>query len=515
MSYPVCPCNLPDCVSRRPVNRSPAIVDLQTQEIIDFIAAYDPQSPNFQPPPIPDIEDLNRQNRPKASSRMPSYRIRRPDGRWVRVYRYERRNRVPQVQIGEDVVGRFASHAEINTTTATPTSDSVHLVYDPAPYYLADHFDITRHLMNNPKRATYSHFHPEQKPEELNSINPVKERLKLAKLPGGTLHVRGKYSLEVHTQPESIKEFANEVTRMKTFKRWRCFRANVSRLAFAGFVYNETENHIECFSCRLTLKGGYFTVQGEPVAAHLHLSKWYCPHLYSILGDTRTLVEGSWFDNNTSCLTRQVRTEPLGRIISNLGGPVHLDYANPHKRRKNFEEIYYDPVWKDFPTEEEPTASSLKNLGYMDASKYPTHEELIDAGLFCTNMYTVCCYYCGMRIEMWPVNMRDSSPTAVHDLFFPQCFLSQIRNLPPAKPVEYLPREVPEDGEVMDQDDDDNQVRADPTRPDCKLCLQNEGNILSITCGHVIGCSECMLRLQNHECPFCRTKIGGLLQMYI
>ena len=500
MSNPLCPCNMPDCISRRPANRS--------------------EVNPIQPQQIPDIEDLNRQHRPEVprSNRMPTYRIRRPDGRWVQVFRYARRNQRLQLPNGEDVVGRFASHAEMrgDTSNTASTSDSIHHVYDPAPQYLSEHFEITRHLIKYAEEATFNHFHPDPRSEEIKavSINPVKERLKLSRLPGGTLHSPGRYALEVHTQPEPLQEFSNEITRMKSFKRWRCFRANVSRLAFAGFVNNEAANHIECFSCRLTLKGGYYTEQSEPVAAHLHLAKWYCPHLYFILGETRTLVEGSWFDNNTSCLTRQVHAEPLGRIISNHGGPAHNDYANPQKRRKNFEEIYYDPVWKNFPMEEEPTASSLKNFGYMDASKYPTVNELVEAGLFCTNMYTVCCYYCGMKIELWPVNMLDSSPKAVHDLFFPQCFLSQIRSLQPAKPVEYLPKSVPEDGEIEDGDDDD-RVRADPTRPECKLCLQNEANILTITCGHVIGCSECVGKLKFHVCPFCRTKIGGLLQMYI
>ena len=519
MSNPLCPCNIPNCICRRPANRSQASVVLPlTEEVAnELLATLTPnQDPQLQQ--IQDIEDLNRQQHSEVpiSNRMPTYRIRRPDGRWVQVFRYGRRNQRPELPSGEDVVVKFANAAEMyaGTTNTAPTSDSVHLVYDPVPQYLADHFEITRHLMKTAEEATFSHFHPDPKSEEIKakSINRVEERLKLSRLPGGALHAPRMWE---ERQPEPLQEFSNEIARMRSFKRWRCYRANVSRLAFAGFVYNEVANHIECFSCRLTLKGAYYTENKEPVALHLHLAKQCCPHLYSILAETRTLVEGSWFDGSKYCLTRKYNAIPLGRVISNHGGADYIEYASTIQRRKSFEQIYYDPVWKDFPMEEEPTASSLKNMGYMDASKYPTNEELIKAGFFCTNMYTVCCYYCGMKIELWPVNMQDSSPEAVHDLFFPQCFLSQIRSLPPAKPLEYLPKATPEEGELMEEDDGDSQVRADPSRPDCKLCLQNEANILTITCGHVISCSECVEKLKNHECPFCRTKIGGLLQMYI
>ena len=46
---------------------------------------------------------------------------------------------------------------------------------------------------------------------------------------------------------------------------------------------------------------------------------------------------------------------------------------------------------------------------------------------------------------------------------------------------------------------------------ECKICYENKIDLAIIPCGHVL-CSKC---LQNqHVCPYCRTKINNIQQLY-
>ena len=438
-------------------------------------------------------------------------------GEWVRVIR--RPGPAPE---GEDVVGRFATHADMyeeapGSTGNLPIQALRASELSPAPANIKTHFELMNYLSRHPKEVIYPHFHPKPDTKNLKDINiqPFKEVLRISRLPGGPLYTQHRHS-PAYVRPDPLVEFSKGIDRLRSFKGWRWWTAMPSRLAFAGFVYRGNGDEIECFCCRLKIENFYsvpYDCNGnwEPVLLHLNRARVYCSHLDNILGDKKTLVEGHWFDKNI--VASNFRHSQHSLVIFGNGGPLHKNLADLAPRLLKYYSYKYDPIIRGYHWSSQ-AAKTLAKQGFFSKQKYPTTAQMAEAGFFAESETRVCCYHCGMSVEMWPVHLEDSSPTTVHDLYFPQCFLSQIRNLPAPKPLQFVSKPVPEDGELMDQDEEDERERSDQSRPECKLCLQNEGNILSITCGHVLGCADCVQRIKNLQCPFCRTGINAIMTIY-
>ena len=47
----------------------------------------------------------------------------------------------------------------------------------------------------------------------------------------------------------------------------------------------------------------------------------------------------------------------------------------------------------------------------------------------------------------------------------------------------------------------------------CKICLDNEREVVFRPCGHFVSCNKCGLSLK--QCPFCRSKISTFLKIYL
>jgi hypothetical protein len=47
----------------------------------------------------------------------------------------------------------------------------------------------------------------------------------------------------------------------------------------------------------------------------------------------------------------------------------------------------------------------------------------------------------------------------------------------------------------------------------CKVCFENDANMVFIPCGHLVVCENCSDRLR--ECPVCRRPIQGVLKAYL
>ena len=572
--YPLCGCGFPNCFDNYPwLNQNQDQAPAQLTPRRRFIPGTwveseaqrhpRPRSMTSSPPEIPDIEDLvpARPNAPPRSaveaehppsrvgrvvaelpfgrqrtvqsvaeaSHMPRLtaetsnppprprsRISQQIGQWVRIMR--RPGTEPSSQ-GEDVVGRFASHAEMyeeapESAEQLPIQATMTNDLSPMPVNITTHFELMNYLRRNPRVVAYPHFHPHPNTKRLKEINiqPWKEVLRISKLPGGSLYTPSE-GATAYVRPEPLEEFSEGLDRLRSFKGWRWWNAMPSRLAFAGFVYRGNGDKIECFCCRMKIENFYCDPKAnwDPVVLHLNHAREYCSHLDSILGEKKTLVEGHWFDKNT--VQGNFPHSQHNLVIYGNGGPKHKNLTDIAKRSDKFWQNKYDPIDREIQRGGDE-GRRLAQLGFFSKHKYPTNWELAEAGFFCENRIRVCCYYCGMGVEMWPVHLEDSSPTAVHDLYFPQCFLSQIRNLPAPKPLQFVSGPVPEDGELMEQDGEDERERMDHSRPECKLCLLNEGNILSITCGHVLGCAECVQKIKNLQCPFCRTGINAIMTIY-
>jgi hypothetical protein len=46
----------------------------------------------------------------------------------------------------------------------------------------------------------------------------------------------------------------------------------------------------------------------------------------------------------------------------------------------------------------------------------------------------------------------------------------------------------------------------------CHICYTEHIEFAIVPCGHVL-CGHCLMRLQQHRCPFCRDEIGFPLRL--
>lgn len=47
----------------------------------------------------------------------------------------------------------------------------------------------------------------------------------------------------------------------------------------------------------------------------------------------------------------------------------------------------------------------------------------------------------------------------------------------------------------------------------CKICMDQDLNIVFLPCGHLISCSKCAANLK--ECPLCRQMIKGTVRTFL
>jgi hypothetical protein len=47
----------------------------------------------------------------------------------------------------------------------------------------------------------------------------------------------------------------------------------------------------------------------------------------------------------------------------------------------------------------------------------------------------------------------------------------------------------------------------------CKICYDNDANIVFLPCGHLVVCEDCSSSIR--ECPVCRRSIQGILKAYL
>ena len=350
--------------------------------------------------------------------------------------------------------------------------------------------EFIRELYENPAIVHYPHFHPKPNTEKLAKINvnPANEGYRLLYLPGGSKYNMGLGDIKRNPYPPN-GEYADERKRLESFKKWSNWSSNPSRLAFAGFYYHGTGDNVECFSCRMKLNG-WDSV--DPVLTHIRLANQYCEHLYYILTNSHiTLALGAFYDWSPPAEMNPQWVKPLEvkNIINRHGGPVQKQFNNAMARLDSFTE----KKWEEIPG-------------------YPSKEELAEQGFSCASRSMIKCYYCGKRILLLSdVGHEQLMPADVHSLYFPQCFLSRVRDMPAPAPILWTPH-IPARNGI----DSPGQFprRVDPTRPACRICDEYEGNILAIDCGHILGCMNCLLKFKTNQCPFCRADIGSVMPIY-
>ena len=61
---------------------------------------------------------------------------------------------------------------------------------------------------------------------------------------------------------------------------------------------------------------------------------------------------------------------------------------------------------------------------------------------------------------------------------------------------------------IREQLNSDIATKTDDNNLCCQLCMENISNIVSVPCGHLIGCSNC---IRTIKCPYCRNYIWDII----
>ncbi|KAK7488993.1 hypothetical protein BaRGS_00019797 [Batillaria attramentaria] len=188
-----------------------------------------------------------------------------------------------------------------------------------------------------------------------------------------------------------------------------------------------------------------------------------------------------------------------------------------------------------------------------------TPEEMSDAGFYYTgHSDLVRCFYCKGGLKSWAEHLR---PWVEHARFFPECpYVKQVKGHVYVEVVQdlhtkqersrellnllYWPRTVavggavggasgavggatgqPEGGltdaylenaDVAELDkraeELENTIEEAKEERICKICRENEANILFLPCGHLVSCAHCAPALRT--CAICRERVKGRVRVY-
>ena len=173
-----------------------------------------------------------------------------------------------------------------------------------------------------------------------------------------------------------------------------------------------------------------------------------------------------------------------------------------------------------------------------------TAQQMASAGFFYRGMSDqVICFHCGGGIHNWKVN---DNPWIEHNKFYPSCSSTLVKNklksslgsegIYSNRSIWYSDVErygtvnqkhtqtvTKEEERVIKPKDEknkrtvtmenlleeNNKLKNDRL---CKICFQNDANIVIIPCGHIITCNNCIMSLAI--CPICRHEILTCVKSY-
>jgi hypothetical protein len=156
-------------------------------------------------------------------------------------------------------------------------------------------------------------------------------------------------------------------------------------------------------------------------------------------------------------------------------------------------------------------------------------ETLSEAGFFSIGQSDyVKCFYCGGRLCNWELG---DDPWVEHAKWFPEChfvelkkseaFIDECKRLAGKdRTNDRINNENEDSDKIIDLNHE--SLEAIPisisssnsygNRLLCKICLDHEIEVVFLTCGHQLTCTQCALALNN--CPICRQVIRGTVRTF-
>ena len=187
--------------------------------------------------------------------------------------------------------------------------------------------------------------------------------------------------------------------------------------------------------------------------------------------------------------------------------------------------------------------SRLKTFESWPPSLAQRPEDLADAGFYYRGSSDkVHCYSCNAGLWQWE---RSDDPWVEHAKNAPKCthlrlkkgdafIKSVIEQLPTDVPSAAPARSLSSDSGISNSSESlNNQLESDKDdenldeafnklklkniqmkqEKSCKVCLDEEVEVVFIPCGHLVSCSHCAPSLK--DCPVCRTRISAVVRAFL
>lgn len=207
-----------------------------------------------------------------------------------------------------------------------------------------------------------------------------------------------------------------------------------------------------------------------------------------------TSGEFSSSQGSSSSTSSSPTTSLFGNVIGNdviqkHRPPCHANYVTFDSRLRSF-----PPNWQSLCLVD---ASSLAEAGYFYAGPFQdVHSTIMDA---------VTCFHCNQRTCHWE---KDDNAWEEHKKQSPNCYFLRLNfcHLGEKGSQEKLSGIGKQLSSIADKVHKIQQSG-------CKVCLNNEVEMLFLPCRHANSCSSCASALT--KCPTCRTTIDNSIRIYL
>ncbi|XP_046545605.1 LOW QUALITY PROTEIN: baculoviral IAP repeat-containing protein 7-like [Haliotis rubra] len=313
-------------------------------------------------------------------------------------------------------------------------------------------------------------------------------------------------SLGIVTDRPRHPQYAVEASRVSSFRNWPSGKEQTPEmLAKAGFFYAGFGDSVKCFFC----DGGlaHLGAGDDPWAEH---ARWFprCPYVAASRGESfiQTALGGrepttSTSDNSTSSTSEQTHN---GRNIIFQAATITatrkkaVQTLDPRELSARMDSPMVQTVLKmDIPRDR--VAKAIQNRLQETGDDFASIEALMES------------------IFQLPDEEQSAPQTTKAAVG------SSDRNVDDA-----IKDDIGEKGDdscerAMDDDDDassdeDSQSLIEENRQlkeqrQCKICMDEEVNVVFLPCGHLVCCATCAPALR--KCPICRANIRGTVRTFM
>ncbi|KAK6171490.1 hypothetical protein SNE40_019668 [Patella caerulea] len=273
----------------------------------------------------------------------------------------------------------------------------------------------------------------------------------------------------IHTERPRHPNYATEASRIASYTTWPSGLSQTpQQLAKAGFFYAGFDDSVKCFYC----DGGLRTWErgDDPWEEH---AKWFsrCPYVLQVRGEA--FVQQFHNHNNPSQNTASGdNSDDLSTIDRNVSARIDLPVVQnvlkmgvPRDVVINVIETRLQQTGDDFPSVE-MLLNAIYDANETTTSKSPTPPP------------------------------QDEQKNA------------DVNKELPNRNDEEISGESNADHESLILEN--QRLKEQRT---CKICMDEEANIVLLPCGHLVSCASCAPALR--KCPICRANIKGTVRTYL